>query len=168
LGEHADLAADGKITALSFARIEQKLLAKIASAERRAALAAVPAVFREVAGGEFEEVRAKINALPVAGRKELCRAVFAQISVNPRLRYRRPRPHRGRFDVRLTVNGKDTFFGSYATMAEAIEVRNAKYAEMGIEVPEDDEATPSWRGFNPSRVTVKWREELNGVADSLA
>jgi hypothetical protein len=66
------------------------------------------------------------------------------------------------------VNGKDTFFGSYATMAEAIEIRNAKYAELGIPVPEDDEATPSWRGFDPGRVTVKLREELHAVADSPA
>lgn len=168
LDEHADLAADGKITALSFSRIEKKLLAKIAAAERRAAFAAVPAVFREVAGGAYEEVKAKISALSVAGRKELCRSVFAQISVNPRPKYRRPRPHRGRFDVRLTVNGKDTFFGSYATMTEAIEIRNAKYAELGIPVPEDDEATPSWRGFDPGRVTVKLREELHAVADSPA
>jgi site-specific DNA recombinase len=157
LDEHADLAADGKITALSFSRIEQKLLAKIAAAEHRAALAVVPAVFREVAGDEYEEVKAKISALSVAGRKELCRSVFAQISVNPRPKYRRPRPHRGRFDVRLTVDGKDTFFGSYTTIAEAIDVRNAKYAELGIPAPEDDEATPSWRGFNPGRVTVKLR-----------
>ena len=34
LDEHADLAAEGKIRPLSFARIEQKLLAKIADAER--------------------------------------------------------------------------------------------------------------------------------------
>jgi site-specific DNA recombinase len=163
LDEHADLTADGKITALSFARIEKTLLAKIATAERRAALAPMPAVFREVAGGEFEEVKAKISALPAAGRKELCRALFAQISVNPRPRYARPRPHRGRFTVRLVVDGKDTFFGSYATMAEAIEVRNAKYAELGTPVPEDDEAAPSWRGFNPNRVTVKLREELHAV-----
>lgn len=165
LGEHADLAAEGKISAISFARIEQNLLAKIATAERRAARVVMPAVFREVAGGKYEEVRAKIDALPeVASRKELCRAVFAQISVDPRPRYRRPRPHRGRFDVRLTVGGKDTFFGSYPTMAEAIKVRNAKYAELGITVPEDDEAAPSWRGFNPDRVTVKLREELHAVS----
>jgi len=166
LDEHTDLAADGKITALSFSRIEQQLLAKIAAAEHRVELSEVPAVFREVAGGKYEEVKAKIDGLAVAGRKELCRSVFAQISVNPRLKYRRPRPHRGRFDVRLTVGGKDTFFGSYATMAEAIEVRNAKYAELGIPVPEDGESTPSWRGFNPERVIVKWREELQAVADS--
>lgn len=165
LDEHADLAADGKITALSFARIEQNLLAKIADAERRAAHSAVPAVFREIAGGKYEEVKAKIDALTVAGRKELCRAVFAQISVNPRTKYRRPRPHRGKFDVRLTVEGKDKFFGSYATMAEAIEARNAKCAELGIPVTEDDEATPSWRGFNPGRVTVRLREELHAVEE---
>ena len=168
LGEHADLAADGKITALSFSRIEQKLLAKIAAAEHRAALTDVLAIFREVAGGEFEEVKAKISALTVAGRKELCRSVFAQISVNPRPKCRRPRPHRGRFDVRLTVGGKDTFFGSYVTLTEAIAVRNAKCAEVGIPIPEDDEATPSWRGFDPGRVTVKLREDLHAVANSSA
>jgi hypothetical protein len=65
----------------------------------------------------------------------------------------------------LTVDGKDKFFGSYATMAEAIEARNAKCAELGIPVTEDDEATPSWRGFNPNRVTVKLREELYAVEE---
>jgi DNA invertase Pin-like site-specific DNA recombinase len=165
LDEHADLSAAGKISALSFARIEQKLLVEIANAQRRAALLAVPPIFREVAGGKYEEVKAKIDALPVAGRKELCRAVFAQISVNPRTRFRRPRLHRGRFAVRLTVDGKDKFFGSYPTMAEAIEARNAKCAELGIPVTEDDEATPSWRGFNPGRVTVKLREQLQAVEE---
>lgn len=166
LNEHADLAADGKITALSFSRIEQKLLVKIAVAERRASLTAIPAVFREVAGDEYKEVKAKISALSVAGRKELCRSVFTQISVNPRLKYRRPKRHRGRFDVRLIVDGKDTFFGSYTTMAEAIKVRNAKYAELGIQAPDDSEATPSWRGFDPGRVAIRLREELHAVADS--
>ena len=166
LNEHADLSAAGKITPLSFARIEQKLLAEIADAERRAKLLSVPPVFREVAGGQYEEVKAKIDALTVAGRKELCRAVFARVSVNPRTKFRRPRFHRGRYAVRLTVDGKDKYFGSYATMTEAIEVRNAKYAELGIAVPEDDEATPSWRGFNPNRVIVKLREELHAVEDA--
>jgi site-specific DNA recombinase len=167
LDEHADLAAEGKITALSFARIEQKLLPKIAAAERRSVFLAVPPVLREVAGSEYEEVRAKIDALPVAARKELCRAVFAEIRVKPRPRVRRPRRHRGRFEVRLPVDGKDKFIGSYATMAEAIEVRNAKYIDLGIVVPEDDEATPSWRGFDPSRVTVKLRGELHAVAEEV-
>jgi hypothetical protein len=166
LDEHADLSAAGKITPLSFARIEQQLLAKIADAERRAKLLSVPPVFRDVAGGEYEEVKAKIEALSVPGRKELCRALFAEVSVNPRLRYRHPKRHRGRFVVNVYVGGRDKFVGSYATRAEAIEARNAKYAELGIPVPEDDETTPGWRGFDPrGRVTVRLREELHAVEE---
>ena len=63
------------------------------------------------------------------------------------------------------MDGKDKFFGSYATMAEAIEARNAKCGELGIPVAEDDEATPGWRGFNPRRVTVRLREELHAVEE---
>lgn len=163
LDEHADLSAAGKITPLSFARIEQKLLAEIADAERRARLLSVPPVFRDVAGSEYEEVKAKIEALTVPSRKELCRALFEEISVNPRPRYRHPKRHRGRFVVNVYANGRDRYLGSYATRAEAIEARNAKYAELGIPVPEDDEATPGWRGFDPRRVTVRLREELHAV-----
>ena len=165
LDEHADLAAEGKITALSFARIEQKLLAKIADANRRAALTAVPPVFRRVAGGQYEEVEAKWNALPVVTRKELCRHLFAQISVKTRPRLRRPKPHRGRFEVNLHIDGHDKFFGSYETIGEALERRNSIYAELGIPVTDDDDETPSWRGFNPQRVTVKMRETPYAASD---
>ena len=167
LEEHADLAAEGNISPLSFARIERKLLAKIADADRRAALAAVPPVFRDVAGGGYEEVEAKWNLLSVAARKELCRALFAEISVKPRPKFRRPKRHRGRFEVRLTVDGRERFLGSHATMAEAIEARNAKYTELGIPVTGDDE-TPSWLSFNPERVTIKWREDLHAAGISPA
>jgi hypothetical protein len=165
LDEHADLSAAGKITPLSFARIEQKLLAEIADVERRVKLLSVPPVFRDVAGSEYEQVKAKIEALTVPGRKELCRALFAQVSVNPRPKFRHLKSHRGRFVVNLYVDGRDKFFGSYATKAEAIEARNAKQAELGLPVTEDDEATPSWRGFDPRRVTVKLREEIHAVEE---
>lgn len=158
LDDHADLAAEGKITPVSFARIEQKLLAKIAAANHRAAIATVPPVLRDVVGGQYKEVEAKWNALPVAARKELCRVLFAEISVKLRPKFRRPKRHRGRYEVRLTVDGRERFFGSYATMGEAIEARNAKYAELGIPVTADDAETPSWLGFNPERVTIKLRE----------
>ena len=158
LDEHADLAAEGEITPISFARIERILLAKIADAERRATLAAVPPVLRDVAGGPYEQVEAKWNGLPVAARKELCRVLFEQISVAARPRFRRPKRHRGRFEVHINVDGQVKFFGSYGSMDEAIQVRNAKYTELGLPVPSDDASTPSWRGFDPQRVTIKWRQ----------
>ena len=159
LDEHADLAAEGEITPMSFARIERTLLVKIAGAERRAALAAVPPVLRDVAGGPYEQVEAKWNGLPVAARKELCRVLFEQISVAARPRFRRPKRHRGRFEVRINVDGREKFFGSYGSMDEAITVRNTRYAELGMPVPSDDASAPSWRGFDPQRVTIKWRQD---------
>jgi site-specific DNA recombinase len=168
LDEHADLAAEGKISPLSFARIERKLLAKIADADRRTALAAVPPVFRDIAGGPYEQVEAKWGRLPVAAQKELCRVLFEQISVIPRPRFRRPKRHRGRFEVRMTVDSREKFIGSYETMAKAIEVRNAKYAEFGIPITGDDDETPSWLGFNPERVTIKWREDFHAAGISSA
>jgi DNA invertase Pin-like site-specific DNA recombinase len=158
LDEHADLSAEGKITPVSFARIERSLLAKIADAERRATLAAVPPVLRDVAGGPYDQVEAKWNGLPVTARKELCRVLFEQLSVAPRPRFRRPKRHRGRFEIRINVDGQEKFFGSYGSMEESIKARNTKYAELGLPVPADDASTPSWRGFNPERVTIKWRE----------
>ena len=61
----------------------------------------------------------------------------------------------------MTVDGREKFIGSYATMAEALEVRNAKYAEFGIPVTET--MTKRLRGIasTPERVTIKWREELH-------
>ncbi len=163
LDEHADLAAEGKISPISFARIEQKLLAKIADADRRVALAAVPPVFRDIAGGSYEQVEAKWEGLPVAARKELCHVLFEQVSVAPRMRFRRPKRHRGRFEVRMSIGGRERFIGSYESMAEALEVRNAKYAEHSISVTDDDAETPSWRNFNPERVKIKWREGLHAA-----
>jgi hypothetical protein len=162
LEEHADLAADGKISPLSFARIEQKLLEKIAAADRRAEIAAVPPVFREIAG-PYEQVAQKWEQLPVTARKELCRALFEEISVSPRVKHRRPKRHRGKFEVRLTIDGRERYFGAYATMEEAIEARNAKYAELGIKVTDDDASTPGWDAFDPERVSVKLREGLHAA-----
>ena len=168
LDEHADLAAEGSISPLSFARIERKLLAKIADADRHATLAAVPPVFRDIAGGPYKQVEAKWEGLPVVARKELCRVLFEQISVTPRPRLRRPKRHRGRFEVRMVIDGREKFFGSYATMPEAFEARNAKYAELGIPVTDDDAETPAWHGFNPERVTVKWGEDFHAAGISSA
>jgi len=164
LDEHADLAAEGKISPLSFARIEQKLLAKIAEADQHAELAAVPPAFRDIASGTYEQVEAKWEALPVAARKELCRVLFAEVSVNPRTMYRRPKRHRGRFEVRMTISGRERFIGSYATMGEAIEVRNAKYTELGIPVRDDDADRPALHSFDPKRVTIRWREGFHAAA----
>ena len=149
LDEHADLAADGKITPISFARIERSLLVKIADAERRATLAAVPPVLRDVAGGPYEQVEAKWNELPAAARKELCRVLFQQISVAARPRFRRPKRHRGRFEVRINVDGQMKFFGSYGSMDEAIQIRNAKYMELGLPVPSDDATEVERPAFAP-------------------
>jgi DNA invertase Pin-like site-specific DNA recombinase len=164
LDEHADLAAEGRISPISFARIEQKLLAKIAEADRRVALAAVPPVFRDIAGGSYEQIEKKWEGLPITARKELCHVLFEQISVTTRTRFRRPKRHRGRFEVRMTVDGREKFIGSYESMAEAIEVRNAKFAELGIPVTDDNAETPSWHGFDPERVRIKWSEEPHAAA----
>lgn len=116
-------------------------------------------MLRDIAGGPYEEVEASWEGLPVAARKELCRILFEQISLMPRPRFRRPKRHRGRFEVRVNMDGLEKCFGSYRSMTEAIEARNAKYAELGLPVPVDDASTPSWRGFNPQRVTTKWRQD---------
>ncbi len=57
------------------------------------------------------------------------------------------------------MDSQEKFFGSYGSMDEVIKVRNAKYTEFGLPVPADDADTPSWRGFDPQRVTVKWRQD---------
>ena len=92
-----------------------------------------------------------MERLPVAAQKELCRVLFEQISVIPRTRFRRPKRHRGRFEVRMTVDSREKFIGSYETMAKAIEVRNAKYAELGIPVTDDNNET--LRGWLRSRAS---------------
>lgn len=169
LDEHADLAAEGKISPLSFARIEQNLLAKIAEADRRAELAAVPPVLRDIAGGPYEQVEAKWEGLPVAARKELCRVLFEKIGVMPRTRLRRPVYHRGRFEVSMVIgSGREKFIGSYATMPEAIKARNAKYAELGITVTDDDVEAPAWHQLDPRRITVRWRDGFHAAGISSA
>ena len=65
----------------------------------------------------------------------------------------------------MAIDGRERFIGSYATMAEAIKVRNAKYAELGIPVTDDDADTPAWHGFDPERVKIRWRKEPHAAAD---
>ena len=66
----------------------------------------------------------------------------------------------------MTIDGREKFFGSYATMPEAIEVRNKKYAELGLPITDDGAETPAWHEFNPERVTVKWREDFHAAGIS--
>jgi len=65
--------------------MEERLLPKIEEAGRRAEAVAVPLVVAELVdgAGSEAEIRARWEARPVTVHREVHRALFAEISLNP-------------------------------------------------------------------------------------